>query len=153
MEILEVTGRVQKITPATSKSGKKFWKVGVEGNDNVLYAWDWKAIADIKIGLGARFEVEEQNNFLNIIKAETTTPGEVVDEPMPTATQPPSTSWKSRRRDAVDSKDNPFITRMSCLKTAVDYFNLQIGDGVASPTLEEVISVALRFEEFVESGS
>jgi hypothetical protein len=148
LTIMEVTGRVTGITKCTSKSGKPYWKVAISGNEHPLFAWSFGAITDIQIGSGARIEVEQRGDFLNVIKSEPTSGPDDLSEPEPPAEKVKSNAWSR------DSKDNPFITRMSALKTAVDYFNLRSGDGTGreAPSIEEVIAIATRLVEFVETG-
>jgi hypothetical protein len=150
LTIMEVIGRVTKITKDESKSGKPYWKVTVDGNEQPLFVWSFGAIANVKINGGARFEVEQRGNFLHVIKAEPTTNLEDFSEPEDPTTPPEASKPKVTARDA---KDNPYITRMSALKTAVDYFNLvKANADAADPSLEEVVAVATRFVEFVETG-
>lgn len=162
LTIMEVIGRVIKISKEATKSGKPYWKVYVDGQTNPLWAWSFPTIADVKIGDGARFEVEDRKGFLHVVKAEpsafnvdpeeedVTGEGRIsMKEDYDKADQKKVGLAAYRGPVTRDSKDNPFITRMSALKTAVDYFHLQPDSG---PSLEEVVAVATRFVEFVETG-
>jgi hypothetical protein len=149
MERLEVSGRISRVENAIGKSGKPYWKVFIDGHEKPLYVWFKNILDGMRPGGGANFEVEDRNGFLNVIKASPIGPDEHImpdeDAPAPQLPPAPKKSWV-----VPDKQNNPYITRMSCLKTAVDF--LTGGAVKVDPSIEDVIATAARFADYVETG-
>lgn len=141
-----LTATVVSVKKDTVKSGrnagKTFYKVGLPG-DQVLYAWSFKAIEGIKKGEKAKFTVEKRpgSNYISILSAEPTDE-DIEDAEMSTEDaeispfddddegddeieeeKPKKRTYEPKSSYTPKSDTNPYINRMSALKSAIEYAN------------------------------
>jgi hypothetical protein len=173
MGMTEITSIVTDVRKDVTKSGrqigKAYYKVMLENGD-VLFAWSFDKIKNIKRGESAKFLVDESpdGRFLSIQASEST--NVVADEPWedaevveeePKEEYVPPKAYKPRavvkeldpKAEYWEKRDSS-IGRMSALNTAVAYLEYCSNlDKKASPVTEEdVIEIAKRFERYAKSG-
>lgn len=172
-----LTATVVSVKKDTVKSGrnagKTFYKVGLPG-DQILYAWSFKAIEGIKKGEKAKFTVEKRpgSNYISILSAEPTDE-DIEDEEMTNEDEEISPFDDDEDDDEIEeekskpmayehkssytprSDNNPFITRMSALKSAIDYANYTAEfatDKQKALKESDILEIAKIFASFITSG-
>ena len=147
----QISGIVENISKDQTKSGKNigktYYKVKIKDFDKLLFVWNYSVIKDVNKGDEVDFGVEENGDFLTAIDA--------VPVIRPERSEPMSTEDVAREKaiegppaaGTLDLK-NLTMARESALKSAVE-FTKGLSEG---PGLEDVIAVALRFFDYIESG-
>lgn len=125
----DITAVVKNIKKDQAKSGNTFYKVTLDNGD-ILFAWDYNHIRNIKIGQEAKFLVEQSKtgNFLQI-RASELTDGAPEDEPWDEEDRPSGESEVGNEEtvedfDATSQADNaepvpPRIRKKSTPKVTV----------------------------------
>jgi hypothetical protein len=148
-----VSGFIESIRADVTKTGKnvgtKYWKVSLRGLDDTFFVWQWPIIADVRVGQEVDLAVDTKDDrFQRVIECvPIIRAGETEKTIEPTPPAPESVSRKPFVSSG-DSKNNQYISRMSVLKTAVDFTN----NKDMGCTIEDVIATAKRLFEFVETG-
>jgi hypothetical protein len=167
---VKLTTKITSIKKDIAKNGRAFYRVGL-GDGTVAFAWDWAHIKNAKLGQEADLEIEKKGNFLYIKNASSVLTDET--EPTEIESEDPGPGEEDEIREDVrhgetgieegkkkieelrktvkvtmDGKDLA-ITRMSCLKTAVEYMQ---ACGSTDLIENDIIEIAQRFEDYVKNG-
>ena len=137
-KIIGVVKSIKKNTVASGPStGKPYYKVMLD--DKLLFAWTWPVIKDIKLGAAAEIVVEKakKGDYLNILSSipivsaddnmsehEDEVPFDKDEEPEDNIKTIEDQEKSYRAPQAAPPRSfnsNPEITRMSALKTAIEY--------------------------------
>lgn len=146
-----VSGFIESIKADGTKTGKnvgtKYWKVNLRGLDDTFFVWQWPIIADVRIGQEVDLAIDTKDDrFQRVIEC---VPVIRTGEPEKTIEPtPPAAESVSRKPYVPSGGNNQYISRMSVLKTAVDFTN----NKDMGATIEDVIATAKRLFEYVETG-
>jgi len=153
-----VTGFVETITSDVTKSGKnagaKYWKLKLRGLDDTFFVWQWPIIADVNKGQEVDLAIDDSGDarFQRVIECVPVI-REGVEPPQEKTIEAPSPAPRPVSENQYQPKgsrsdNNPYIARMSALKTAVEFLNAKdIG-----ATMEDVVACAMRFNTYIERG-
>jgi hypothetical protein len=150
----EITGIVKTIQKKTDVKGRVYYVVTMEDGTKLGSSGDnaFAKIADIKTSQEATIFYEVDNNYKNI----TGSIPVVQQEGVPSHTPPTEGYPVAPRADdkvkiktyVTDADKQSLIIRQSSLKSAVEWLK----DCEGTRVTEDMIKVAKRFEEFVNTG-
>jgi len=160
----KLTGRIDNIKKDTVKSGKSegkaYYRVTLD-SDQLLIAWSWEAIKDVKKGKQAEFTVEQKGNFpptilssIPIIDVYDDEPDDIIsDEPEEEVEEKKEFKKKEQSYGEKYTSNNPYISRMSAIKSSVDLFSGNLSKTAdMDEVCEDIIVVAKRFLDFINEG-
>ena len=180
-KIIEKITAIKKDTVKSGKNvGKPYYRVTL-GNGDMAFAWSWPVIKDITVGQMAEMVIESNGKFMNIkaavpiqasgtdeIPSDDEAPFdedvevEEVEEKKGKPITPRVSGYSVSNKDDYwnakfehDIEKDIAITRMSCLKTAVEYCNYckPVDAAKFKPlTEEDVVSVAKLFFGYITTG-
>jgi len=139
-----VTGVVERITKDVTKTGKNagkaYYKVKVNDCEKLLFVWDWPIIKDVQIGAEAEFAVDDSGDFWTAHSAVPVIRGDGAHAQNAIGAPPAAAG--------MDLK-NLYMARESALKSAVEFIK---SHPTFAETIEDAVSIAGRFFEYIESG-
>lgn len=153
-----VTGVIESITKDTTKTGKRvgqpYWKVKLHGLPDLFYVWQWPIIADSNIGQEVDLAIDSSDDgrFQRVVECvPVLRDGDNPKNPIET-TAAPARAASDNRHDSRGSGNNQYINRMSALKTAVEFISINCDTASATASLEDAVTVAKRFCDYIEKG-
>jgi len=151
---LKLIAKVKTVEPATSTGGRTYYKVKLSDDKTTLMAWDFNVIADVRDGNVYDFTIEDKNGFKHIRSAVgvvDVNDGEDYPSEWDTPHAHAARPYKElHASNAFSKKESPTgRNRSYALSYAKDLF---VGSEITDEIIEGIISIAKRFEAFMDTG-